>query len=348
MMFSSRTLASLLFLATIAQAGNKHLGSKRGDHKARSHNINVQTRQDSRVFTLTDRYEGATFFDEWNFETFPDPTHGLVTYVDRDTAFAEGLAYVRDDGVAIMKVDNNTFLAEGEHRKSVRIHTKKEWTEGLFIADILQMPYGCSVWPAYWSNGPAWPSNGEIDIIEGVHNTTQNRYTLHTSPGCFLDTSKHNPGATSFKEVSFTGEIDTTNCDANVDFNTGCGIKDTAQNSYGFGLNSNGGGVYATLWTADGISIWYFPRDRIPEDINSEQPNPDSWPAPQAFWSSSSCPMNQFFNAHTFIFNITLCGDLGEATYSGAGCPGTCAQAVTDPANFKTAKWKVNYFRVYN
>ena len=57
--------------------------------------------------------------------------------------------------------------------------------------------------------------------------------------------------------------------------------------------------------------------------------------------------MSQFFKDHSFIINTTLCGDLGEATYASAGCPGTCAQRVTDPANFKNAKWKINYLRVY-
>lgn len=72
--------------------------------------------------------------------TFDDPTHGAVNYVDAGTAFSQGLAYVRPDGVAVMKVDNTTFLQEGEKRNSVRIHTKNKYGFGLFVADILQMP----------------------------------------------------------------------------------------------------------------------------------------------------------------------------------------------------------------
>lgn len=72
--------------------------------------------------------------------TFSDPTHGLVDYVNADDAFGSKLAYVRDDGIAVMKVDDTTQLNPGDHRKSVRIHTKKSWTQGLFISDIVQMP----------------------------------------------------------------------------------------------------------------------------------------------------------------------------------------------------------------
>ncbi len=82
-----------------------------------------------------------TRHSKWNFMTFDDPTHGLVNYVDRDTAFNLGLAYVREDGVAVMKVDNTTSLQSGEKRNSVRIHTAKGYGQGLFIADIAQMPY---------------------------------------------------------------------------------------------------------------------------------------------------------------------------------------------------------------
>jgi len=327
-----------------------------GDHIHPQHNAHlyrdarITRRQDSRNFTLTDSMEGASFFDKWNFMTFDDPTHGLVKYVDRDTAFNLGLAYVREDGVAVMKVDNTTPLQSGEKRNSVRIHTARGYGQGLFIVDVAQMPYGCATWPAFWSNGDNWPAGGEIDIIEGTQNSTANQSTLHTTPGCQLDTTKQANEGTPDSFASFTGEVASTICDSNVDFNAGCGIKYASPKSYGFGLNSAGGAVYATLWNEEGIRVWHFAREDVPEDITSKNPNPDSWGAPVAFFSTDSCPMSQFFTDQTFIFNITLCGDLagGSANFNGAGCPGTCQDYVTDPNNFRYAMWKVNYFRVYN
>lgn len=158
--------------------------------------------------------------------------------------------------------------------------------------------------------------------------------TLHTSPGCTLDASKSNPDqGKKVIDQTFLGHVQTTVCDANVAFNTGCGIRDTGDNSYGVGLNNAGGGAYAVLWDDSGIRICtslccllvcvysiassgFFPRGEIPEDIENKNPNPDSWPVPQAFFSADTCSMAEFFKDHVFIYNITLCGDLGDATVS--------------------------------
>ena len=67
-----------------------------------------------------------------------------------------------------------------------------------------------------------------------------------------------------------------------------------------------------------------------------------------------------------FVINTTLCGDLGDPTYGPAGCPGTCAEQVADPANFDgifdldqflvlvltfcvppEAHWDINYLKVF-
>ena len=102
---------------------------------------------------------------------------------------------------------------------------------------------------------------GEIDIIEGVHDQDFNLYTLHTAPGCTLDESKGvcsvTPSQLSTLNPSnvFSGSVLTTDCDARVHFNSGCGVADTDADSYGAGLNAEGGGVFATLVDDDGIRI---------------------------------------------------------------------------------------------
>jgi len=101
---------------------------------------------------------------------------------------------------------------------------------------------------------------GEIDIIEGVHDQAFNQYTLHTAPGCAVDMSKSvsslAPSLLTALDPSkiFTGSLLATNCDAAVNYNAGCGILDTDTQSYGAGLNGQGG-VFATLWDGEGIRI---------------------------------------------------------------------------------------------
>jgi hypothetical protein len=42
-----------------------------------------------------------------------------------------------------------------------------------------------------------------------------------------------------------------------------------------------------------------------------------------------------------------LCRDFAGGAYPSSGCPGTCADHVADPNNFKDAKWKINYVATY-
>lgn len=44
-------------------------------------------------FSLKDSYVGQDFFDRWDWETFDDPTHGRVNYVDQTTATQRNLSY---------------------------------------------------------------------------------------------------------------------------------------------------------------------------------------------------------------------------------------------------------------
>lgn len=133
------------------------------------------------------------------------------------------------------------------------------------------MPYGCGVWPAFWTVGDSWPNGGEIDIVEGVNNQANAQYTLHTASGCNLDTSfqkssnkkRHHrvargsstSNANSISAMAFTGKVLSTTCDANINSNTGCGIQDSDNKSLSAGLNNRGGGVFATLIDDSGVAI---------------------------------------------------------------------------------------------
>ncbi|KAF5373313.1 hypothetical protein D9615_007408 [Tricholomella constricta] len=338
MYFLVTFLLSSIFLRTVA--GNSNTVPLNGSFRRHSRilqNRNNDNKTCSKSFTLTDMYVGTGFLNGWNFFTGPDPTHGNVKYQSKADAMAKGLAFVQDDGTTVLAVDDRTFLPVGAKRDSVRISTKKKFNGGLFVADFFAMPHGCSVWPAYWSLGPNWPNAGEIDILEGVHDQPTNQYALHTSGGCTLSTGN----------VMVSGKVFNKQCTSSGNSNAGCGFIDTDTRTYGRGFNIIGGGVYAHLWNNEGIKVWHFARNEIPADIKKKKPKPSSWGTPVAFWSNLSCDMASHFHDHSLVIDTTLCGDFAGPTFSSAGCKGSCAQAVSDPKNYRFAKWKLNYIAVY-
>ncbi|KAJ7224154.1 glycoside hydrolase family 16 protein [Mycena pura] len=301
------------------------------------HNARQARRLSARTtYTLKDHYNGTDFFRKWNFFSGSDPTHGNVNFLTKDEATAKGLAYAQDDGTFVLAVDDKTTLNKGANRDSVRISSPDSYNEGLFIADVYAMPHGPTVWPAYWSVGPNWPNKGEIDIIEGVGDSTTNQMTLHTSAGCTLDTNHAD---------EFTGKVSTTNCESANGNNDGCGITDFSPQAYGHDFNTIAGGVTAHTVSAAGIKIWSFARTAIPADITAGKPDPDSWGKPAAFWSSDTCNIGDHFQEQVLTFDTTLCGDWAGSAFKGG--PAACTAAVADPSNYSLAKWMINYVSVY-
>ena len=299
--------------------------------------------QSGSTYILDTEYSGASFFNGFDFFTAADPTNGFVTYVDEADAESASLISSGVGQPATFGVDHTTTLAsDGSQggRKSVRITSQKSWTHGLFIGDIAHMPGGiCGTWPAFWTLGPNWPSNGEIDIIEGVNDATNNLMSLHTSPGCTI------AGANE------TGTLQSSDCDTSVNYNSGCGVTSNTAQSYGAGFNGVGGGVYAMQWTSDYIRIWFFPAGSVPVDITAGTPDPSTWGEPAANMEGS-CNIDSHFASHQIIFDTTFCGDYGNAVWSSdATCSAkasTCnAYVAGNPSDFADAYWSVNSVKVY-
>lgn len=139
--------------------------------------------------------------------------------------------------------------------------------------------------------GSNWPNNGEIDIIEGVNGQSVNQMALHTSDGC------------SIGPLGYTGTLLTPNCYVQApgqSINAGCAIKSTSDSSYGDGFNKAGGGVYATEWTGQAISIWFFPASSVPSDIRSGRPNPLGWGLPTARFAGA-CDIDSHFRDQRIV-----------------------------------------------
>jgi len=248
-----------------------------------------------------------------------------------------------------MTVDTtNDWPNGGDGRPAVRIVSDNTYTHGLFILDLVHMPWGCGTWPAYWLVGPDWPYNGEIDIIEGVNTLLSDSMSLHTDSGCTITGSGQ------------TGTFETPDCNANDNGNSGCGTSlDPANvpNNYGAGLNSIGGGVYATEWTSDYIKTWFFPRGGIPESITNGQPDVSTFGTP-AVNAQGDCTIDDHFQNMSIVINTDFCGSWAGAVYgSFSDCPqnasrssgwDSCVDFVgLNPSSFTDAYWEINYIKVY-
>ncbi|KAF1353710.1 concanavalin A-like lectin/glucanase domain-containing protein [Delphinella strobiligena] len=293
-------------------------------------------------YVLEDDYSVSNFFDMFTFFTSSDPTNGFVDYVDQATAQSAG--YIGTTASTIyIGADHQNVTSGG--RPSVRLTSNNAYNAGsLIILDLEHMPGGiCGTWPAFWMVGPDWPSGGEIDIIEGVNLQTANAMTLHTSDGCSIT-----------NDGNFTGSMETDNCYIYAEgqtTNAGCSIDSSDTETYGTGFNDIGGGVYATEWTDDSISIWFFPRSAVPSDIAAGTPSPSSsWGTPAAQFEGG-CDIPKFFQDNQLVFDLTFCGDWAGNVWSSSTCSSladTCNDYVeNNPTAFTDAYWTINSLRTY-
>ncbi|RMJ25310.1 hypothetical protein PHISP_03842 [Aspergillus sp. HF37] len=276
-------------------------------------------------YQLVNNWHGENFFDGFNFFTAPDPTNGFVNYVDKATAQSTGLIDVFPDGNVYMGVDWTTTLSpNGPGRNSVRIESKEAYETGLFILDLEHMPgSACGSWPAFWTYGPNWPHNGEIDIIEGVHQMTSSQIVLHTSGTCNIAASK------------MDGALVSTEC--------------------GRGTNKVGCVIDAGLLTTDHIAVWVFSRGEVPASITEGRPDVSTFGVPRAFFDGA-CNMAQHFNKQRVVFDVTFCGDWAGGVYAESGCPlsnpaqprDSCVDFVaSNPAAYRESYWEVSSLKVY-
>lgn len=141
-------------------------------------------------YSLKDKFIGNDFYGGFQWETFDDPTHGRVNYVDQGTAISKNLSQgafvsratlewlrnIDNCGVAatdtkfFMRADStNVVPSWARGRDSVRISSWNAYGDSVVVLDVQHMPEGCATWPAFWTvsqQGP-WPKGGEIDIVEG-------------------------------------------------------------------------------------------------------------------------------------------------------------------------------------
>ncbi|MCJ1465840.1 hypothetical protein MMC07_004459 [Pseudocyphellaria aurata] len=303
-------------------------------------------------YTVSADFNSDNFLTAFDFFTDADPTQGFVTYLGAQPAVNSKIIGVAPThkNATYLGVDSTNSFDTG--RPSLRLTSKGTFNHGLFIFDIAHMPGGqCGVWPSIWAVGPDWPKGGEIDILEGVNDQTTNAMTLHTSANCSVDAD------------GFSGNLTTPNCDIKAPgqpANSGCAISSYNPQSYGVGLNANGGAVYAMEWTSNAITIWFFPRDKIPADVahsitpgdtDPGSPDPTKWGRPVAHFCGDTCNIDDHFKDMKLVINTAFCGDWAGNTWDASSCKAkapTCNEYVAkNPQAFVDAYWLINDIKVY-
>ncbi|MCJ1247667.1 hypothetical protein MMC30_004882 [Trapelia coarctata] len=301
------------------------------------------------LYNLQDHYTATNWLDSFSFQAIPDPTQGYVTFADSASAQKMG-HFKTDNGKVYMGVDfTNPAIDPG--RMSLRMQSNKAYTHALVVLDLAHMPAStCGTWPAFWTTKTdTWPTDGEIDIIEGVNSQRSNFMTLHTGgPACSISND-----ATLFASSS---QLLHTGCDLNAPGqakDVGCSINNTLPTSYGTGFNANGGGIYAMEWTSAHITIWFFPHTSTPSDIAAANPDPGKWGTPAARFQGPGCNMDSSFRNHNIIFDTTFCGVwAGDTDWTTSGCAAAHGPSCKDyvqknPGDFKETFWEVNSLMVY-
>ncbi|KAL1943294.1 hypothetical protein VTO73DRAFT_4369 [Trametes versicolor] len=297
------------------------------------------------TYSLIKEYSGTDFFTGWDFYgNYDNLTSGDVIWVDQANATTSKLIYVNDAGNAIIKVDNTTNVPYNEKRDTVRITSDDYFPIGtVLVFDAIHLPYGCSVWPSFWTKGQNWPLGGEIDIIEGVNLMTANQMALHTQDGC-----------TQASSVTQSGTSGTTNCTVDA----GCTVTETQSNSYGETFATAGGGVWAAQIDTTGISIWFWTRSSVPSSVSSatDSIDPSGWGTPSASYPASSCDISEFFTPQQLVLDITLCGNWAgtasvyEGTCGGDGTATACYidNVIGNGTNYANAYFEIAYIKAFS
>lgn len=237
-----------------------------------------------------------------------------------------------------------------EKRYAPKLLTKNAYGPGtVWVMDAVHMPYGCSVWPALWTQGPNWPEGGEIDIMEGVHLQKTNQVALHSEgDGCYAS-----------KDVSMTGSLAYENCSISSNSASGCIVTDPNTNSYGADFASAGGGVYVAEFADQYIKVWFLTRSAVPEGVTKDAKSIDtaSLGEPLAYYPRTTCDFPKYFGEQTLTIDITLCGTWGSIpSVLEATCPTlaenqTCytTYVINDASEtYANAFFELNYINIYS
>lgn len=267
-------------------------------------------------YTLDWVAQGTSFFDGWNFD-IEDANHGAAHYLDKKTAVAVGVVHADESHVVIRTGPLSDYKYK---RQSAKISTNRSWTYFLAAMKFSHVPYGCGVWPAFFTLGvgESWPHAGELDILEYV-NSGLSKSSFHCSKPCTLN-------AQAVNKFGWMPDRNNMNYDCVTAYpkKLGCAPNKWVMSGEAWG---NSPGVLAVERTKTHVKVFYIREREIPEDISSDTPRPDSWDrfilAYYPF-EASGCEKS-VMGAQKFFISTGFCGDWASKIW---GLDTTCAAKV--------------------
>ncbi|KAI5289114.1 hypothetical protein KEM54_004389 [Ascosphaera aggregata] len=304
-------------------------------------------------WTIQDDYTIEKFFSKFDFDTFPDPTHGTVQFLSQyDAQKADMIS--TNNGI-YLGIEHREKVPPEHGRKALRLTSRAGYgPNSMFVADISHMPDACGTWPAFWLTAKTgWPDNGEVDIIEGANGYGTNTLALHT--GKVEDVGEcqvqhHNMSA---REINW-GSCAYDGSNASKGPNGYCNANDTRPTSFGSTFNKNGGGVSVAVWTPKSVKIWSFPRGEVPKGDQGplgSGPDPTTWGSTTVTFEG--CDFSHFLKKLHIVIDTTLCGDWAGDAWSYSGCQKktnveTCSIFVREhPEAFKDAYWMFDSLKAF-
>ncbi|CCX12093.1 Similar to Endo-1,3(4)-beta-glucanase xgeA; acc. no. Q5BAP5 [Pyronema omphalodes CBS 100304] len=215
------------------------------------------------------------FYEHFDFRNPKDPSSSFTRYLSFPEAVSKKLYQVTETitqtGDRVKRlyigVDHENKI-EGKQRSdkddpnygrpSVRVESKKTFDHGLFVLDVDHAPWGCGVWPAFWTFGIPSPNYGEIDILEGINLQKHNSIILHTlvndklNPSCsYLPSTNTTASEQTGIEVSKGSDCSSTS--------TTYALHVTNRRGGTYGGPNFRGAVFAMEWKEkEEVQIWGF------------------------------------------------------------------------------------------
>lgn len=255
---------------------------------------------------------GRGFFDGFSFLT-EDMNHGAAHYLDKGEAMREGVAQAHGSH-AILSAGHRDPVYKYK-RYSAKIATTRSWNHFLATMRFSHVPYGCGVWPAFFTLAPGrqWPDGGEVDILEYV-NDDVSKTSFHCGESCTLSQSAVNKygGMPDRNDMNY-------NCKTQYPDHLGCAPNKWMRSGQGW---ANSPGVLALERTEEYLKVFFLPEGSIPGDLLAGDPRPDSWDHSHLIsyypFAASGCSPS-VMAAQQLILSIGFCGDWASKVWGASG-----------------------------